>query len=172
MLKIPTSFTKASQVLNTAYMAQMLCLQFVPLTSASSILPGSLYPRKSVALPSRICALVTLSVEKGLLQDTLLNDVDDLTCKVEIETWTQRRNIWITTGKKGSGKNWEPGIDIHSLLILHIRQLMWTYCIAQGTQLNALWWPTWEGNPKQRCVCIHTNTHTHTYVIHLLYSRK
>ena len=155
MLKIPTSFTKVSQVLDTACTAQMLCLQFVPLTSASSILPGSLHPGKSVSLPSRIFALVTLSVEKGLLQDTLLNDVDDLTCKAEIETWTQRRNKWIATGKKGSGKNWATEIDIYSLLILHIRQPMWTYCIEQGTQFNALWWPTWEGNPKQRCVRVY-----------------
>ena len=27
---------------------------------------------------------------------------------------------------------------------------MRTYCIAQGTLLNALWWPKWEGNPKKR----------------------
>ena len=91
MLKIPTSFTKVSQVLDTACTAQMLCLQFVPLTSASSILPGSLHPGKSVSLPSRIFALVTPSVEKGLLQDTLLNDVDDLTCKAEIGTWRESR---------------------------------------------------------------------------------
>ena len=27
---------------------------------------------------------------------------------------------------------------------------MRTVCIAQGTLLNALWWPKWEGNPKKR----------------------
>ena len=27
---------------------------------------------------------------------------------------------------------------------------MRTYCIAQGTLLNALWWPKWEGNLKKR----------------------
>ena len=27
---------------------------------------------------------------------------------------------------------------------------MITYCIAQGTLLNALWCPKWEGNPKGR----------------------
>ena len=32
---------------------------------------------------------------------------------------------------------------------------MWTYCIAQGTLLNALWWPKCEGNLKKRNVCIH-----------------
>ena len=25
---------------------------------------------------------------------------------------------------------------------------MGTYCIAQGTLLNALWCPKWEGSPK------------------------
>ena len=25
---------------------------------------------------------------------------------------------------------------------------MGTYCIAQGTLLNALWWSEWEENPK------------------------
>ena len=29
-------------------------------------------------------------------------------------------------------------------------QYLCTYCIAQGTLLNALWWPKWEGNPKKR----------------------
>ena len=33
---------------------------------------------------------------------------------------------------------------------------MITYCIAQGTLLNALWWPKWEGNPKNRWdICKH-----------------
>ena len=35
---------------------------------------------------------------------------------------------------------------------------MKTYCITQGTLLNALWGPTWQGNPKKRgwvtCICI------------------
>ena len=32
---------------------------------------------------------------------------------------------------------------------------MRTYCIAQGTLLNALWGPKWEGNPKKRGdICI------------------
>ena len=33
---------------------------------------------------------------------------------------------------------------------------MRTYCIAQGTLLSALWWPKWEGNPKERGYIIHT----------------
>ena len=44
---------------------------------------------------------------------------------------------------------------------------MRTYCIAQGTLLNALWCPKWEGNPKRRgyihradsfCCAAETNT--------------
>ena len=27
---------------------------------------------------------------------------------------------------------------------------MRTYCIAQGTLLNAFWWPKWKGNPKKK----------------------
>ena len=27
---------------------------------------------------------------------------------------------------------------------------MKTYCITQGSLLNTLWWPKWEGNPKVR----------------------
>ena len=48
---------------------------------------------------------------------------------------------------------------------------MVTYCIAQGTLLNALWQPEWEGNPKEGgyvCVCVYTYTyvctHTHTHI--------
>ena len=50
-------------------------------------------------------------------------------------------------GKGGRGRNWEFVIDTYTLLILCInRQLMRTYCIAQGTLLNALWSPKKEGN--------------------------
>ena len=31
---------------------------------------------------------------------------------------------------------------------------MRTYCIAQGTLLNALWQPKWEGNSKKMDICI------------------
>ena len=31
---------------------------------------------------------------------------------------------------------------------------MRTYCIAQGTLLNALWWSKWEGNPERGDICI------------------
>ena len=27
--------------------------------------------------------------------------------------------------------------------------MSWTYCMTQGTLLNALWWSKWEGNPKK-----------------------
>ena len=48
------------------------------------------------------------------------NGIDDLICKAEIETQTQRTNIWISVGKGGY---WEVGIDIYTLLILCIKQL-------------------------------------------------
>ena len=31
---------------------------------------------------------------------------------------------------------------------------MKTYCVAQGTLRNALWWPEWERNPKKRDIRI------------------
>ena len=31
---------------------------------------------------------------------------------------------------------------------------MRTHCMAQGTLLNALWWPKWEGNLKREDICI------------------
>ena len=35
---------------------------------------------------------------------------------------------------------------------------MRTFCIAQGTLLNVLWWPKWEGNPKKRgYLCIYND---------------
>ena len=30
---------------------------------------------------------------------------------------------------------------------------MRTHCTTQGTILNALWWPKWEGNPKKGDIC-------------------
>ena len=47
--------------------------------------------------------------------------------------------------------------DWHIYTIMYkIDKLMRTCCIAQGTQLNALWWPKWEGHVKRGdiCVCI------------------
>ena len=34
---------------------------------------------------------------------------------------------------------------------------MRTYCVAQGTVPDELWWPKWEGNPKRKRgdVCKH-----------------
>ena len=38
----------------------------------------------------------------------------------------------------------------HSAFFTSIIILMGTYCIAQGTLLNTLWWTEWEGNPEGR----------------------
>ena len=52
-------------------------------------------------------------------------------------------------GKGEGGMNWEIGIDTYTLLIVCIKQTIeGNICIAQGTLLNALWCPKWEGNPK------------------------
>ena len=53
--------------------------------------------------------------------------------------------------------NWVTGIDIYTLLILRVRELMRTQCRAQGTLFSTLWWPKWEGNPKtDTCVLCHS----------------
>ena len=52
----------------------------------------------------------------------LENGTDDLICKAETETQTQRRNIQIR-GKTGDGRKWETGIDIYTLLILYTKQI-------------------------------------------------
>ena len=33
---------------------------------------------------------------------------------------------------------------------------MRTWCTSQGTLLNALWWPNWEGNPKKEAIYVYT----------------
>ena len=72
------------------------------------------------------------------------------------------------TAGRGSEKNWETGIDTYTPLC--IKQLMRTYCVAQGPPLNAVWWLKWEGNPEKRggdiymyvfmYVCIGDSEHT------------
>ena len=48
------------------------------------------------------------------------NGIDDLICKVEIETKSLRTNIW-TLRDAGDGMNWEIGTDIHTLLCIKLR---------------------------------------------------
>ena len=62
-------------------------------------------------------------------------DIEDPIYKAEIETPTQRTNIWISKGKEGDGMNWETGLDVYTLLFIKQR----TYYIAQGTLLHVLW---------------------------------
>ena len=42
--------------------------------------------------------------------------VDKLICKAEIETQTQRTNVWMPRGERAGGMGWEIGIDIYTLL--------------------------------------------------------
>ena len=65
------------------------------------------------------------------------NGIDELICKAEIETQTQRTNVWIPRGKDG-GLDWEIGNDIYTLL-----------CIKQITNENRLYS---TGNSTQRSV--------------------
>ena len=48
--------------------------------------------------------------------------------KAEIETQMQRTNVWTPRGERGSGMNWEIGIDIYTPI-----------CIKQITNKNLLY---------------------------------
>ena len=41
------------------------------------------------------------------------NAIDELVCKAEIETQTERTNIWTPRGKWGRGMNWEIEIGMY-----------------------------------------------------------
>ena len=41
------------------------------------------------------------------------NGKNEPICRAEIETDTQRTNVWTLRGKKQGGMNWEIGTDIH-----------------------------------------------------------
>ena len=51
------------------------------------------------------------------------NGIDHLIGKAEIETQTQKTNVWTPREEGGVGMNWEIGIDIYTLLILYIKQI-------------------------------------------------
>ena len=65
--------------------------------------------------------------------------IDDLIYKAEIET-RRREQMYGYQGGKGSGINWDIGIDIYTLLILCIKYLTNENLLCStGTLLNALW---------------------------------
>ena len=70
------------------------------------------------------------------------NSIDDLICKAEIETQTQRTNVWTPRGERGGGgMNWEIGIDIYTLSILCIKQITnenLLYSSGNSTQCSAV----------------------------------
>ena len=43
------------------------------------------------------------------------NGTDETVCKAEIDTQTQRTNVWTPSGERGGGMDWEIGIDIYTL---------------------------------------------------------
>ena len=42
------------------------------------------------------------------------NGIDDLICKAEIETQTQRINVEIARGQEAGGRNWKTGTDTYT----------------------------------------------------------
>ena len=51
------------------------------------------------------------------------NNIDYIICKAEIETQTQRTNVWIPRGKVGGGVDWRLD-DTCELLKLRIKQIV------------------------------------------------
>ena len=45
------------------------------------------------------------------------NGTNELICRAEIETETQRTNVWTPRGKGKDVRNCEVGTDIHTLLM-------------------------------------------------------
>ena len=48
----------------------------------------------------------------------LKNDTSELIYKTEIDSQTEKTNLWLPKGKKGEGINWEFGIDRYTLLYI------------------------------------------------------
>ena len=95
--------------------------------------------------------------------------------QAEIESQMYKTNLWLPKGElTGGGTNWETGIDIYTHWdCTQNRSLMRSYRIAQGTLLNALWWPKWKGNLKQRSVYIYfIYIYICIYLIHFAVQQK
>ena len=58
-------------------------------------------------------------------------------------------------GKGGDGMNWEIGIDIYTPLIRCIKSVT-NKSLLYSTGTFTLWWSKWEGNLKQRDICVST----------------
>ena len=52
-------------------------------------------------------------------------------------------NFWLPRGRRGK-RDSECGIDVYTLLFF--KWITRTYCIVQGTLLNVMWEPGWEGS--------------------------
>ena len=53
----------------------------------------------------------------------LENGGDELICKIEIESQTQRTSLGLPSGEGRVGMNWKTGIEVYTLLIPCIRQI-------------------------------------------------
>ena len=51
---------------------------------------------------------------------TQKNGTDEPVYKAEIETQTQRTNIWTPRGERGGGMKWEIGIDIYMYTCIYV----------------------------------------------------
>ena len=79
------------------------------------------------------------------------NDANELIYKTETDSQTQRtqRTIagwqdWGRIGEKGSLEVLDG--PVHTALFKMDNQRGPTYCIVQGTLLNVMWQPGWEGS--------------------------
>ena len=66
------------------------------------------------------------------------NGADELICKAEMETQMYTTNLWLPSGGREVGMNWEIGIDIYTLLCIKAvtnEHLL----VVQGSLLSALW---------------------------------
>lgn len=80
------------------------------------------------------------------------NDTNELAYKIERDSQTLRKNLWLPGEEWGEGIVREFGMDLHTLLYLK-----WiANCIAHGALLNVMWHPRWKGvwGRKYTCICM------------------
>ena len=70
------------------------------------------------------------------------NDTNELAYKIERDSQTLRKNLWLPGEEWGEGIVREFGMDLHTLLYL---KWIANY-IAHGALLNVMWHPRWEGS--------------------------
>lgn len=66
------------------------------------------------------------------------NGTDEIVCKNRDRDTNIGKKCKDTKPGEGVGANWVTGIDIYTLLILHVRELTRTYYKHRGTLLSSL----------------------------------